>query len=76
MKMEKAGGKSRGYALMRWLNDYNRVSIIDLKHVQEPVVDTYIPGMTGKSRYPGYPGLYQFRILKVGGHGGKVYFLI
>jgi hypothetical protein len=56
------------FAVMRWLNDGNRLSVHCLKQVVEPKlpVDQYKVGLCGLSLYPGYPGRWQFRILKVG----------
>ena len=65
--MENSNRQTHGYGLMRWLNDGNKVSIIDMKWIQKPNADVYSAGMCGLSKYPGYPGLWQFRILKVGG---------
>ncbi|KAL4228627.1 hypothetical protein ACF0H5_011675 [Mactra antiquata] len=54
---------------MRWLDDGNRLSVHNLKEVVEPKIplDDYKCGMRGLSKYRGYPGLWQFRILNVGG---------
>jgi hypothetical protein len=53
------------HAVMRWLNDYNRLSVHSLKFVLEPAKPSV--GTTGIAKYPGYPGLWQYRILKMGG---------
>ncbi|KAJ8307918.1 hypothetical protein KUTeg_014528, partial [Tegillarca granosa] len=54
------------FAVMRWTNDGNRLSIHNLKWVIEPKDVSLKVGTEGKARYCGYPGLWQFRILRIG----------
>lgn len=55
------------FAVMRWLNDGNRLSVHSLRHVVEPKDGDFRVGMCGMAKYPGYPGIWQYRILKLGG---------
>lgn len=62
-------GIENGFAVMRWLEDGNRLSVHALKHVVEPKlpINSYKAGMCGESLFKGYPGTWKFRILAVGG---------
>jgi hypothetical protein len=57
------------FAVMRWLTDNNRLSVHDLNYVSSPKMplDDFKPGMCGLSVFVGFPGLWEFRILNVGG---------
>lgn len=65
----KMQGKNSKFAVMRWLTDGDRLSVHDLYYVSSPKlpVDEYKPGTCGLSVYVGFPGLWKFRILNVGG---------
>lgn len=55
------------WAVMRWLNDNNRLSVHHLKYVTEPMDGTIEVGTVGLSKFPNYKGLWQFRCLRIGG---------
>ena len=55
------------FAVMRWLNDKNKVSVLSTKYICEPKKLIFSPGDTEVSRFPGTKKLWQFRILAVGG---------
>ena len=65
----KMAEKDKYFAVMRWLNDGNRLSVHSLKHIVEPKLPLteYKMGMCGEAVYTGYKGLWKFRILAVGG---------
>lgn len=54
------------YAVMRWLNDNNKLSVHGMKYILNSK-ENYKPGDEGEACYPGYPGSWKFRILTVGG---------
>lgn len=60
--MSKNSQKSEKFAVMRWINDGNRLSVHNLKYVS---YEEYKPGMGGLSVF--VEGRWKFRILKVGG---------
>ena len=68
-KMAKNVQKNEKFAVMRWLTDGNRISVHNLKYVTEPKLpkEEYKPGICGLSVFVGFPGLWKFRILNVGG---------
>ncbi|XP_060589055.1 uncharacterized protein LOC132744375 [Ruditapes philippinarum] len=51
------------FAVMRWLDDGNRLSVHATKYVIEPKQQTYKPGDTGLSVFKGYPGKWKYRVL-------------
>lgn len=66
--------KMAEFAVMRWTNDGNRVSVHNLKWVIEPKDVSFKVGTEGVARFCGYPGLWQFRILRIGGRSNKIVF--
>ena len=60
------------FAVVRWLNDANRLSVHNTKYFLEPKKEKYIPGDEGLACYPGYPGKWNFRVLAVGGKHPKM----
>lgn len=67
-KMSKKSAENK-FAVMRWLTDNNRLSVHDLNYVSSPKMplDDYKPGMCGLAVFVGFSGLWEFRILNVGG---------
>lgn len=62
------------FAVVRWLNDDNRLSVHNQKYFMEPQKQTYVPGdEEGIACYPGVPGKGQYRILAVGGKYKRKY---
>lgn len=68
-KLSNNSQESEKFAVMRWLTDGNRLSVHNLMYVTEPKLryEEYKPGMCGLSVFVGFPGLWKFRILNVGG---------
>ena len=69
MAEERASLQEMSFAVLRWVDDRNRLSVHSLKQVQEPKLPLHLykPGMCGTALYPGYPREWKFRILKIGG---------
>jgi hypothetical protein len=59
--------KAKQFAVVRWLNDNNLLSVHCQKHFLEPKKDIYVQGDEGFACYPGHSGKWHFRILAVGG---------
>jgi len=61
--------KTSGYAVMRWIDDGSRLSVHNLKQVIEPriPVNAFKPSDNGTAKFRGYPGIWKFKILAVGG---------
>ena len=59
--------KNSMYAVMKWTDDGNRLSVHHVKHIVEPKRPSYNVGDDGLAVYPGYAGKWSFVILAIGG---------
>lgn len=59
--------KSERFAVVRWLNDDNKLSVHNVKYFLDPIKSVYVPGDEGVSCFPGESGKWHFRLLAFGG---------
>lgn len=62
-----SGKNDEKFAIMRWLNDKNKVSVLSTKYIIEPQKGVYYPADIGISKFPGSRKIWNFRILNIGG---------